>query len=658
VCGFVGLLRPQGLPQDIHAQMAALLQAIAHRGPDDDGLWVDASAGLALGHRRLSIMDLSPLGHQPMVSLCGRWVLAYNGEIYNASSLRRDLEAEGWTHGWRGHSDTETLLAAVATYGLRRAVEKSVGMFALALWDRSQRFLTLARDRLGEKPLYYGWLRDRTFAFTSDLGALFPHPQWEGEMNRDALALFMEHNYVPAPYTIFANISKLKPGHLLEIPYKTLEPTLTSYWEAAEKALQGQKVPFQGGAEEAVTFTESLIRQSLAGQMTADVPVGAFLSGGIDSSTIVALMQSMSPRPIHTFSIGFHETGYNEAVHAKAVAQHLGTHHRELYVSPQEMLDVIPKLPGMYTEPFADSSQIPTFLISQLARQSVTVCLSGDGGDELFAGYNRHAFSDTLWRRISLLPHPLRTALAALIRTLPPPLWDQLLTPLLNCLPLKYRLGNPGRKAHTLATILSAPSQMDLYKQLVSHWACPHALVLHSQALPTVLSDGEQVPGLASFVRKMMYMDLVSYLPDDILVKVDRASMASSLETRVPLLDHRLVEFSLSLPVSLLRRNGQSKWPLRQILYRYVPPALVERPKMGFGVPLDRWLRGPLRAWGEDLLHPATLKNQGYLHPPLVTEAWQHHQSGKQDLSFPLWNLLMFQAWLQQHSKPSPKTST
>ncbi|MFY7697265.1 MAG: asparagine synthase (glutamine-hydrolyzing) [Legionella sp.] len=646
MCGFVGLVNlSHSVPQQTIGEM---LSAIAHRGPDDAGIWLDLEADVALGHRRLSIIDRSPAGHQPMKSACGRWVIAFNGEIYNHQLLRKNLELDGWNQGWRGHSDTEVLLAAFSRYGVNQTLAKCVGMFAFAVWDHAERMLIMARDRVGEKPIYYGWLAN-TFVFGSELAAFYRHPQWRGEINRDALALMMRHNYIPAPYSIFSGIAKLQPGCILRLPYQAKEPIIEHYWSASDIAARGQLHPFNGSPEEAVEQLEQLLRQSLTSQMMADVPLGAFLSGGIDSSTVVALMQSISNQPVRTFTIGFHEEGYNEAIHAQAIAKYLGTCHTELYVSSQEALDVIPRLSTIYSEPFSDSSQIPTFMVSQLAKQSVTVALSGDGGDELFSGYSRYTLSEQLWSKLSRMPALVRAGLANSIQAFSPNTWNVILANILKIAPAKYRFAHPGDKLYKIAQLLSLNTEMEVYKQLVSHWPIPNALVLGATEPITMLTGLQSMPKLDNFIRQMMYLDTVSYLPDDILVKVDRASMAVSLETRLPLLDHRIIEFAASLPIHLLRRHGLSKWPLRQVLHRYVPPSLIERPKMGFGVPIDSWLRGPLREWGETLINRSRLDSEGYLNASMVRTAWEQHQSKRGNWQYLLWDVLCFQAWLEHY---------
>lgn len=647
MCGLVGFLgfgEAMRGPEEVARRMAI---AIRHRGPDDEGTWVDGEAEIALGHRRLSIVDLSPAGHQPMVSADGRHVVVFNGEIYNYAEIRAELDAIE-KYAWRGHSDTEVLLAAIDRWGLKATLERCVGMFALALWDRRTRSLSLARDRLGEKPLYYGWL-GKSLAFASELKALAVHPAWNGAIDRDALALMMRHSYIPAPYSIYQGVKKLRPGQILVCRSGSRELSFETYWSAREAAEAGVAQPFSGSREEAVDTLDALLRRSLAGQMTADVPLGAFLSGGIDSSTVVAVMQSMRSRPIKTFAIGFEVPGYNEAMHAAKVAEHLGTQHTELYLTDSDAMDVIPALPAIYCEPFSDSSQIPTYLVSKLARTEVTVSLSGDAGDELFSGYTRYALAGEIWNKLSRVPRGVRRAVADLA-TLPSPIfYDRLARPFKQLLPQKRRTGRLGDKIHKAADLLSLQTIDDVYLKLCSHWSAPDELVIGSREPSTMLTGLEILPDLQGPVERMMYTDLVSYLPDDILTKVDRAAMAVSLETRVPLLDHRLVEFALSLPLSISRADGTTKWPLRQILYRHVPQSLVDRPKMGFGVPIDSWLRGGLRDWAEDLLNESRLRREGYFRPEPIREAWCEHLSGGRNNQYLLWDVLMFQAWNQDY---------
>lgn len=640
MCGLAGFFSPAKLTADAAEVARQMSEAIIHRGPDDTGVWVDAVAGIALAHRRLSILDLSPAGHQPMASNGGRYVIVFNGEIYNHLELREALAGMAW----RGHSDTETLLAAFEAWGIEATLKKCVGMFALALWDCETRSLTLARDRMGEKPLYYGWQGD-VFLFGSELKALRAHPAFLGEIDRDALALYLRHNYVPAPYSIYHGIAKLPPGSWLTLPADAPVAVETFYWRARDAAQADVRRDLND--ETAAGELDTLLRRAVGGQMVADVPLGAFLSGGVDSSTVVALMQSQSERPVQTFTIGFHEAGYNEAEQARAVAAHLGTEHTELYVTAEQAMAVIPRLPALYDEPFADSSQIPTLLVSELARRHVTVSLSGDGGDELFGGYNRYMWASRIWRSLGWAPRPLRAALAGVLTSLPPAAWNGVFAGLSAFLPKRWRYANPGDKLHKLAGILAVHSPEEIYLALVSHWQQSADMVIGATESATVLTDARQWADVPDFASRMMYLDQMTYLPDDILTKVDRAAMDVSLETRVPLIDHRVVEFAWQLPLSMKIRNGQSKWLLRQVLYRYVPRELIERPKMGFGIPLDAWLRGPLRDWAEALLDESRLRQEGYFYPEPIRQKWAEHLSGQRNWSYHLWDVLMFQAWLE-----------
>ncbi len=648
MCGISGYLDTsrQTVCADLEATITRMSNTLCHRGPDDRGIWIDEAAGVALGHRRLSIVDLSPEGHQPMQSACGRYVVIYNGEIYNFQALRQELE--GFGHPFRGRSDTEVLLAAIRQWGLTAAIERCVGMFAFALWDRKERLLHLVRDRLGIKPLYYGWV-GKTFVFGSELKALRAHPDFKREINRDALALYLRHNYIPAPHTIYSGIYKLPPGMTLTLNSTEARADVSpvAYWSARGVAERGVAEPLAGSADDAIAHLDALLRDAVKLRMVADVPLGAFLSGGIDSSTTVALMQAQSEQPVKTFTIGFHEAGYNEAEEAQAVARHLGTEHTELYVTPEEAMAVIPRLPTLYDEPFSDSSQIPTFLVSELARRHVTVCLSGDGGDELFGGYPRYDLGQNLWRKIGWMPAFGRQTFASALAAVPAEVLNAgfaWAAPILG----KYgRAGKAGDKLHKLAELLAVDEPEGLYLNLLSHWKAPAGLVLDACEPATVLTDRSQWAALPDFKQRMMYLDTVTYLPDDILVKVDRASMGVSLEARVPLLDHRVVEFAWRLPLSLKIRHGQGKWLLRQVLYKYVPSALVERPKMGFGVPIGDWLRGPLRDWAEALLDARTLREQGLLRPEPIQTKWAEHLAGQSNWQYYLWDILMFQAWLE-----------
>ena len=645
MCGFAGFIGQPGANSTHEATVRHMANAIRHRGPDDSGVWSDADAGIALGHRRLAIVDLSAAGHQPMASQSGRFVIAFNGEIYNHQDIRRELETSGKAPAWRGHSDTEVMLAAIETFGIAAALEKFVGMFAFALWDRDTRRLILARDRIGEKPLYFG-TNNGVFLFGSELAALWRHPSWQGHINRDALALMLRYNHVPAPYSIFSGINKLEPGTYLQAENAGTTLTISRYWSAAQTVANGNAKLFTGTPDDAVDEVERRLKQSIAGQMLADVPLGAFLSGGIDSSTVVALMQSLSTRRVQTFSIGFHERDYDEAPHAKAVAQHLGTDHTELYLSSQDALETVPRLARIYCEPFADSSQIPTLLVSQLARQHVTVALSGDGGDELFSGYTRYAVASDAWRRMNAIPAFVRRGTVSALTSLSPQTWDRLISPAAKLLPAAHKLQRAGDRIHKLASVMQYSSLDEVYLRFLSHWPNPEELLVSGRE-PALHGSDDASGADLSPMRRMMLRDLTGYLPGDILTKVDRASMAVSLEARVPMLDHRLIEFSAALPQTILRRDGQSKWPLRQVLQRYVPRALFDRPKMGFGVPIDSWLRGPLRDWAEALLDESRLKNDGFFNPAPIRQAWADHLSGARNMQYPLWVILMFQAWLE-----------
>lgn len=648
MCGIAGFLGNTSHPLSALERMT---RTIIHRGPDSEGHWDDESCGIALGHRRLAIVDLSPAGNQPMHSESGRFIIAFNGEIYNHLDLRAALQAQGYSNAWRGHSDTETLLAGFDVWGIRQTIECTVGMFAFAVWDRQERTLTLGRDRLGEKPLYYGWQGSgaaAVFLFGSELKALRAHPSFQAGISRDSLALFMRYGNVPGSYSIYEGVHKLTPGSLMTISLSTRESKLETYWSGIEVVNNGVSHPFAGSEDDAIEALDDLLKKAVSQQMVADVPLGAFLSGGVDSSTVVSLMQAQSARPVKTFSIGFNEAAYNEAVYAKDVAAHLGTAHTEFYVSPEDAIGVIPKLPELYDEPFADASQIPTFLVSQMASEHVTVSLSGDAGDELFAGYNRYHLAANTWQRLERLPRSLRKLTALGIAGVSPDAWDRLAA----LMPLGQRWTNVGPKLHKGARVLGARDAADLYLGLVSHWQDPAGLVLGSKEPSTLLTSHQlEFAGLSN-IERMMALDMLTYLPDDILTKVDRAAMGVSLETRVPFLDHRVVEFAWKLPMAYKLRpesyGFRSKWILRQVLDRYVPQHLIDRPKMGFGIPLHEWLRGPLRQWAEALLNESRLKREGYFRVEIIGQKWAEHLSGKYNWFEMLWCVLMFQAWLEK----------
>jgi asparagine synthase (glutamine-hydrolysing) len=629
MCGFVGYLSPDGF-NEAEAQriIIEMRDRMIPRGPDDAGIWLDASAGIALGHRRLSVLDTSAAGRQPMCSPSGRFIVAFNGEIYNHLELRRRLEQDGQV-GWNGNSDTETLLAAIERWGIVEALKASIGMFAFALWSRQERTLILARDRIGEKPLYYGW-QNGTLLFGSTLKALLAHPSCRAEIDRDVLQLYLRLGYVPTPYCIYKNFQKLTPGTYVEFTNSSAceNPVPRSYWSFENAVLSGLAAPFRGTAEDAIDTVEQQLLRTIEIQRLADVPLGAFLSGGIDSTTLVALLQKQTSRPIKTFTVGFNEQDYSEASAAKRIANYLGTDHCEMFVAANQAQEVIPKMPLIYDEPFGDSSAIPTFLLAGLARKSVTVSLSGDGGDELFGGYNRYfsAKTNILWMGIERAPKPMRSGLQTILNAIPP----------LN--------NNLAQKVILAAELLKSRDHTAYYQKLMSHWTTPP--VLYTPATRTMGYAESQLEKVPQNVLRMMAHDTVTYLPDDILVKVDRAAMDVSLETRVPYLDHRLVELVWSMPYDFRIRGRNGKWLLRQILHRHVPQHLVDRPKMGFAIPLDKWLRGPLRQWANDLLSTDSLQSQGYLDTKAISSRWQAHLAGRQDSRDSIWIILMWQAWL------------
>ncbi|MCW3797069.1 asparagine synthase (glutamine-hydrolyzing) [Sphingomonas sp. BN140010] len=651
MCGIAGILS-SGEPAS--RLLEAMGGALRHRGPDEGATWHDPEAGIGLSHRRLSIVDLSPHGHQPMRSADGRWVLCYNGEIYNHAAIRRELEGEGRgpPGGWRGHSDTETLLQAIAAWGLEGALDRAAGMFAFALWDARERRLHLVRDRFGEKPLYYGWC-GRDFVFASELKAIRAHPDFRAEIDRQSLALFAQRNVVPAPHSIYRGLFKLSPGCVLTIDrtaagHSRVEPPhegvtdrglhLTRYWDYRSVIRRGIANPIEdsGGA---LRELDRVLGQAVADQAVADVPVGAFLSGGIDSSAIVALLRQHSTQPVRTFTIGFSEPGYDESPHARAVAEHLGTVHHQQIVAPADAREVIPLLPTIYDEPFADSSQIPTFLVSRFARGAVTVALTGDGGDELFGGYNRHVQAPRLWAQFRRIPLSLRAAAAAALGQVPSAWWTSA-----GALLPGTRQPHFGAKLQKLLQVAGrAHSLDDVYRDYLDEWPCGPPV----RGETATLDKQVDLDDLAPDAARLMARDALGYLPDDILCKVDRASMAVSLETRVPFLDHRVAELAARIPLSLKIENGRGKLVLRQLLARHVPTALVDRPKTGFGIPIGEWLKGPLRDWAEDLLDPATLRTQGWFDHHRVERRWRDHLSGTRDSTPAIWSILMFQAWLR-----------
>jgi len=627
MCGIVGYISKLEAQHSMDV-LLSMVNSLEHRGPDDFGLWLNKNKTVGLGHRRLAIVELSKAGSQPMSSLDSRFTIIFNGEIYNNSELRKLLKSKGYDINWRGYSDTETILNCFIHFGFKQTLQLIVGMFALALWDDRDQVLNIARDKFGEKPIYWGW-QNQNFIFGSELKALKKYPMFIGKINRNAISLLLRFNYIPAPHSIYEGISKLLPGHFISVPcgkgQNEVRPE--QYWSMSTAIEKSKKSLFTGSEVEAVNILENKLCKAISGQMLADVPLGAFLSGGIDSSLVVALMQKQSFKRIQTFTIGFHEKGFDESGHADAVSRHLGTSHTEFQVSSRNALEIIPKLPMIYCEPFADSSQIPTYFLSQLASQSVTVALSGDVGDELFAGYEAYRSVPQMWKVISALPLPVRVCLQNLLAGLP----------------LRDRL-------YKLCQVMASSSFHDFYRNVRSHTLHPEMFVLESNEPDSLLSNPSCWPNLEFFSELMMAVDMQTYIPDDILVKVDRAAMANGLETRLPLLDPDVFEFAWSLPINMKIRNGFGKWALRKVLYRHVPRELIDRPKQGFSLPIATWLREGLREWAEDLLSEQRLNKDGYLCTHRIRKVWLAHLKGDMDYSSILWSILMFQAWLKdQH---------
>ncbi|MCI0555207.1 MAG: asparagine synthase (glutamine-hydrolyzing) [Anaerolineae bacterium] len=642
MCGITGFwnFTNSETQDELISVVTRMRDILRHRGPDDSGEWVDQTSGVALGFRRLAILDLSPTGHQPMLSADERYVMIFNGEVYNYAELKSELDSVGCE--FRGTSDTEVMLAGILQWGLEKAVARFNGMFTIALWDRRDRKLHLIRDRIGVKPLYYGWC-GRALVFGSELKSLTAHPDFKPEIDRQSLTLYLRYGYVPAPHSIYQDVKKLEPGMILSFDEGTrqAEGGRIRYWSAREAVERGLQNPFQGDDQDAISELDKLIRASVRDRMIADVPLGAFLSGGIDSSTIVAMMQAQSTRPVKTFTIGFQEAGYNEAEYAKEVASHLKTDHTELYVSPRDAMDVIPQLSFMFDEPLGDSSQIPTYLVSKLARRSVTVSLSGDGGDELFGGYNRYFNSLNVWGLVGSIPLPMRQVAGAVFDQASKLKWHKITSH-----------ARVSTRLYHLAEISKMRSADELYWRFSSNWEYPGQVVIDGREPPAFHMSPENSRLLPEFAQRMMYLDFNTYLPDDILVKLDRASMATSLEGRVPFLDdHSVVEFAWRLPLHMKIRSGKGKWILRQVLHQYIPQRMVERPKMGFGVPIDSWLRGPLREWAEDLLAENRLRREGYLNPAPIRKRWTEHLQKQKDWQYPLWYVLMFQDWLGHITK-------
>lgn len=660
MCGISGFIGFQGRNISSVKEIASKMSdTISHRGPDDSGIWYETVSEIMLSHRRLSIQDLSVAGKQPMISSSGRFVIVFNGEIYNHLNLRSELQRTHISSSglkWQGNSDTETLINCIEMWGLKKTLEKVIGMFAFSLFDRKDKEFYLVRDRMGEKPLYYGYQRG-TFLFGSEIKALQPHPAFEAVVNRDAIIQQLRLSYIPSPNSIYRGIKKLPPGTFLKLKVREClskenylpEPTI--YWSLANSFGRGNKKPFEGSRAEAVIALEKLLLDSVNKQMLSDVPIGAFLSGGIDSSLVTSLMQTQSIKPIKTFSIGFNDFRYNEAKYAKAVAHYLGTDHQELYVTSKQALDSIPRLPELYDEPFSDSSQIPTYLVSEMTGHHVKVALSGDAGDELFGGYNRYIFAANFWDKISKFPFLSRKLARNFISAFSSHNLNRLAEITYGLIPKRWRISNFGEKLQKFAGVLECRNLDEVYLNLVSHWDEPNKLVIGGNQPETLFSKDYAEQSKLIGIERMLFMDAMTYLPDDILVKVDRASMGVSLETRVPFLDHRVVDFSNRLPLSFKIRNGQGKWILREILNKYVPREIIERPKMGFAVPIDRFLKCSLRDWAENLLNETRLKNEGFFHPKLIRERWHEHISGKRNWQYHLWDVLMFQAWLEKQKQ-------
>ena len=648
MCGITGFISPYLSKNNFKQNISCMTNKLEHRGPDDEGIWFDADSGVALGHSRLSIVDLSSAGHQPMISGCGRYYIVFNGEIYNHKSLRKKLSD---SINWQSHSDTETLINAISQWGLKKTLSKLLGMFAFAIWDRKQHKLTIVRDRLGEKPLYFGF-NGKTLLFGSELKAIEAFPGESLNINKDSLEQYLRYGYVPAPYSIYKGIYKLSPGNFIEFSLEDVKaksiPKSLKYWSLTSIIKKHQTKEFLGSDIEATNQLENLLKKSISGQLLGDVPLGAFLSSGVDSSTVVSLMQTQSSNPINTFTIGFKEFGYDESESAKEISSFLGTNHCELFLTPKDALNIIPRLPTIYDEPFSDVSQIPTFLISQFASNNVKVCLSGDGGDELFCGYSRHIAGPRILRILKNIPFKLRNIISNFIQKIPPSKWDDFYYACEIFLPRHLRINLPGIKIYKISDLIKYETLYEIYLSLISSWSSPHEIILDKNDNKEFEDFEFSNIKLKDPFHQIMCMDTLNYLPNDILVKIDRAAMASSLETRLPLLDHRVIEFAWKTPLNMKLKDNQSKWLLRQVLKRYLPDNLIEGPKKGFSVPIAQWLRGPLKNWADDLLDEKLIFSQNYFSAKPIKIKWEEHLSGKQDWSKQLWTILMFQSWLQK----------
>ena len=645
MCGVAGFLMDSKSSSSVNFDLITkkMTDSIKHRGPNDSGCWNNPSEGIALGHRRLSILDLSDAGHQPMESSNGRYVIAFNGEIYNHLQIRSDIEKNNGNISWRGHSDTETILSAFETFGIQESLEKFVGMFAFSLWDKKNKILTLARDRLGEKPMYYGWqniANGRVFLFGSELKALKSFPDIDLRVDRGSLSLFLKHAYVPNPYSIYENIFSLEPGQFLQVSLTNKMTKTVNYWEASEIIKKGSFEEYKGTPKEAVKDLKNLLRHTIKSQMISDVPLGAFLSGGIDSSTVVSIMQEQADIPVKTFTIGFNEKGFDEAKYAKSIANHLGTDHTELYINANDAIKVIPDMHSIYCEPFADSTQIPNFIVSRLANNDVTVALSGDGGDELFGGYSRYNHIDNIWKKINYFPLSTRNLISKILTY---PLQEKSIYS-------RYKsktLTNLSKRIISGTNLINSETIDKLYLHVITQIPFSEDVVHDGYLKETKLDDLKPSFGDISNIEKMMATDTINYLPDDILTKVDRAAMRTSLETRVPFLDHNIVEFAWRLPISYKVKEGETKWPLQQILKDFLPESLTKREKMGFSVPIHEWIRGPLSEWCEELLNKDRLKSEGFFDEEIVCNKWKEHLYGKKNNITFLWPILMFQSWLE-----------